>query len=305
MKVEERSLEVAGEGMANSSFTACPGCGQHLAENFCPRCGEKKFDPHQLTLRHFLEQTVEVFTHFDNRFFRSFKLLVSRPGFLTSEYMRGRRKAYLHPLQLFLVANLLFFFVQTFSLLQPLTTSLWVHTHDMAYHDRAWKVVQAETSRQHLTMEEYSARFDAKETTEAKTLVIVMVPCLAAALAVIYVLKNRTLVRHLVFSFHFYAFALLVLAGMGLVLAPLVLVLGNAAKKSLTGAQVYLPGVDLALTMILAAIIIYYLTRSLREVYASGWLTSFLLSWVMTLALFAILTLYRVFLFYVTVHALA
>ncbi len=303
MNVEERSLET-GESTATRSLTACPGCGQHLAENFCPRCGEKKFDPHQLTLRHFLEQTVEVFTHFDNRFFRSFKLLVSRPGFLTTEYIRGRRKAYLQPLQLFLVANLLFFFVQTFSPLQPLTTALWVHTHEMAYHDRAWKVVQEEISRQHLTLEEYSARFDAKEPTESKTLVIVMVPCLAAALAVIYVFKSRTLVRHLVFSFHFYAFALLVLTGMGLVLAPLAFVLGNA-ENPLTGTQVYLPKVDLALTMILAAIIIYYLTRSLREVYASGWLTSFLLAWIMTRALFAILTLYRIFLFYVTVHALA
>ncbi len=140
---------------------------------------KKKIDPDQLTLRHFFEQLVEVFTHADNRFFRSFKLLITRPGFLTNEYMNGRRKPYLQPVQLFLVANLLFFFVQTFSVLQPLTTALWLHTHNMPYQERAQKIVDEEIARQHLTLEEYSSRFNAKEETESKAWVIVMVPCLA------------------------------------------------------------------------------------------------------------------------------
>jgi len=300
---EGLSLEAACDRAADSGIPSCPSCGRALQERFCPHCGEKKFDPDHLTLRHFFEQVVEVFTHADNRFFRSFKLLITRPGFLTNEYMNGRRKPYLQPVQLFLVANLLFFFVQTFSVLQPLTTALWLHTHNMPYQERAQKIVDEEISRQHLTLEEYSARFNAKEETESKAWVIVMVPCLAVVLALVYVRKHRVLVKHLVFSFHFHAFALLVLAAMGVLLSPIAFALSSPLRQS--EAQVYLPWVDRALTMVLGAVLIYYLYRSIRAVYSSGKAASFLLAWVFALAMFEILLLYRRFLFYVTVHALS
>ncbi len=301
MSIGESSLEAANK----APVSVCPGCGRELPEKFCPGCGEKKFDPHHLTLRHFFEQVVEVFTHADNRFFRSFRLLVTRPGFLTNEYMHGRRKAYLQPVQLFLVANLLFFLVQTFSVLEPLTTVLWAHTHAMPYQERAQRVVQQEISRRHVTLEEYSARFNAKEKTEAKTLVVFMVPCLALVLSLIYVFKDRPLVTHLVFSFHFYAFALLSLTVLGVLLTAFTFAWGDRLKQSTPGTPTYIPWLDLSIAIILGAFFMYYLFRSLRAVYASGRVVSFFLAGGIVVVVYKILTLYRIFLFFVTVHELA
>ncbi len=74
-----------------------------------------------------------------------------------------------------------------------------------------------------------------------------------------YVRKHRVLVKHLVFSFHFYAFALVVLAAMGVLLSPIAFALSSPLKQSET--QVYVPWVDRALTMVLGAVLIYYLYR--------------------------------------------
>jgi hypothetical protein len=296
---EAEPMEIECDGMM-----ACPTCGRDLRGNFCADCGEKRFDAHHLTVKHLLEQVVEVFTHADNRFIRSVKLLITRPGFLTNEYIKGSRKPYLQPVQLFLVANLLFFLVQTFSVLAPLTTPLIAHVHGMPWSRQAQEKVQQELSRRHVTMEEYSVRFDIKEETEAKTLVIVMVPFFAAILAVIYFFHQRMLVKHLVFSFHFYAFALLVLTGIGLLASLAALVTSGTLRSAPIPEFVFIPRIDYALTAFVAGVCALYLFFSIRTVYENGRMISIVLASILVGVLFAILEFYRLFLFYVTVHAL-
>ena len=50
------------------------------------------------------EFTDNVFS-FDSRFFISLKYLVTKPGFLTTEYWAGRRTKYLPPLRIYLVLS--------------------------------------------------------------------------------------------------------------------------------------------------------------------------------------------------------
>jgi hypothetical protein len=85
---------------------ACASCGHALAgENYCSRCGEEVLDPSKLTLRYFLTHTLvhEVF-NFDGKIWRTLRLLLFRPGFLTLEYSAGRRRPYVSPLRLLIVS---------------------------------------------------------------------------------------------------------------------------------------------------------------------------------------------------------
>ena len=50
-------------------------------------------------------------THFDGSFFVTMKDLLFKPGFLSREYMLGRRKKYLHPIRMYVFTSAVFFLV--------------------------------------------------------------------------------------------------------------------------------------------------------------------------------------------------
>jgi hypothetical protein len=60
----------------------------------------------------------------------SLRTLVSPPGQLTADWIRGRRVGYLSPLSLFLWVNVAFFLVQSASGLGILTWPLRIHLSD-------------------------------------------------------------------------------------------------------------------------------------------------------------------------------
>ena len=53
--------------------------------------------------------------HFDSRFFKTIIPLVFRPGYLTMEYMKGKRKSFGEPFRLFLVISIIYFFLLPFN----------------------------------------------------------------------------------------------------------------------------------------------------------------------------------------------
>lgn len=55
--------------------------------------------------KHFLN---DYFT-FDSKIFRSIRPLFAKPGFLTLEYLEGRRVSYIPPLRLFIFSSIIFF----------------------------------------------------------------------------------------------------------------------------------------------------------------------------------------------------
>lgn len=50
-------------------------------------------------------------THFDGKFFSTLYLLLTKPGFLSSEYKMGRRVAYLNPVRMYIFTSFIFFFI--------------------------------------------------------------------------------------------------------------------------------------------------------------------------------------------------
>lgn len=88
----------------------CLNCATNVQLEFCPECGQRAIDPDP-TLREFLHELAEGLLHWDGKLFTTFRLLVTRPGELTREYLAGRRVRYISPLRVYLTCSLLFFFL--------------------------------------------------------------------------------------------------------------------------------------------------------------------------------------------------
>ncbi|OON67260.1 hypothetical protein [Hymenobacter sp. CRA2] len=77
----------------------CAHCQAELHGDFCPRCSEKHLGHHDYSRAHFAEHTVDTATHFDAQVVRGTWSLLSRPGHMTAEVLRGCRVPWPKPLQ--------------------------------------------------------------------------------------------------------------------------------------------------------------------------------------------------------------
>lgn len=173
------------------------------------------------SLRRYVVEGVEVFTNADSRLARSFRALLGRPGELTRAYFSPERESYLRPLQLFLLCNVLYFFVQPLVGWNTLTSPLRVHLWQLPYSPLVRPMVGWEIGERGVSEASHTALFDATITANAKTLVIVMVPMFALVLALLFARGRRYFVEHMVFATHLVAFFILTLPAALVILALL------------------------------------------------------------------------------------
>ncbi len=86
----------------------CQNCGNEVAQRYCGACGQRA-EPPVHSLVHFSRVAAEDLTHADSRLWRTLAALLFRPGFLTVEFLGGRRARYLPPVRLYLVLSVAFF----------------------------------------------------------------------------------------------------------------------------------------------------------------------------------------------------
>ena len=86
----------------------CANCGAPLHGPFCAQCGQavRPLDP---PVRHFAAEFAQELLDVDGRVPRSLRRLFFSPGFLTREYLAGRRVPWLTPLRLYLLASVAVF----------------------------------------------------------------------------------------------------------------------------------------------------------------------------------------------------
>jgi hypothetical protein len=101
--------------MRKTAKWTCPSCGRRRATAFCPSWGEEKLRPRDLKVDDLAARIFAALSSLDGKLMRSFRALLMAPGALTSYYVAGQRRAYIGPLQLFLIANALFFAVQSWT----------------------------------------------------------------------------------------------------------------------------------------------------------------------------------------------
>jgi len=85
-------------------------CGNQVLGRYCQECGQENLEPKE-TVLHLVSHFINDITHFDGKFFSTLKYLLFRPGFLSAEYVRGRRMSYLHPIRMYVFTSAIFFLV--------------------------------------------------------------------------------------------------------------------------------------------------------------------------------------------------
>jgi hypothetical protein len=86
----------------------CLNCGTTVQGRFCQHCGQENIEPKEnfwQLLNHFFNDV----THFDGKFLPSLKYVLSMPGFLPKEYVKGRRASYLNPVRMYIFTSAIFF----------------------------------------------------------------------------------------------------------------------------------------------------------------------------------------------------
>lgn len=86
----------------------CRNCGALAGDAYCPRCGQETTTALP-SARQILKDAAGRYVALDGRLWRTLLALFFRPGFLTREYLDGRRRSYIRPARLFLVLSIVVF----------------------------------------------------------------------------------------------------------------------------------------------------------------------------------------------------
>lgn len=279
---------------ADASPAAVPGtcasCGAALAGPYCHRCGEKKLDRHDYTFSHWLEHTVDAFTHFDLKVPRSLWSLLRRPGVMTADVLAGRRVGWAKPFQAFLIANLLFYAASSVLGLNVFETPFRYQTETVyGATARSWSATK--TAALGITPSEYAEQFDALAHTLSKTLVVFFVPVFAAAFGLLHAGRRRYALEHVTVGVHFTTLVLLLFP----LLVPLIV---GAIVLGAPGSE------DNVATAVSAVAFSTYGAAFCRRVYGDPWPAAALRGLALPLAFYlSLIVFYRPLLFAV-VHAL-
>src|SRR4030095_4710986 len=92
------TLPTAERADVNTLTSRCANCSSELTDEYCSRCGQRRIQLDELSARHFVNEGDDEGTDLRARLktLRTLRGLIS-PGFLTTEYLAGRRQSHLSP----------------------------------------------------------------------------------------------------------------------------------------------------------------------------------------------------------------
>ena len=222
------------------------------------------------SMQEFLHELAEEFLHWDGKLGRTFRLLITRPGALTKEYLAGRRIGYISPLRVYLTCSVLFFF------LSATIPETQVDAQGRQVHRGAVHVGQS-TPRELAELDSLGVhaplpqrwwlahlaralrspdRLTAAVQSSIPRTMFVLVPLFAVMMGIAYRTRRRRYPQHLAFALHEHAVLFLGLTCM----------LGARLLPSLTAALYF--------ELLVAVVIAVHLVLAARAVYESSTLAT-------------------------------
>jgi hypothetical protein len=233
-----------GAGEPPPAARPCLNCGTPVARAYCPDCGQEYEGAAQITLSGAFGDFVGEFVRVEfasREFLRSVRSLLTRPGFLTAEYLAGRRAPYYSPGALFILLNGVFFLA-----------AQYFHAAGVDVGDRPGLSVERVAQARGMTPEAFAGPFASALATVEPTVFFVTVPLFTLVVLLLY-RRTGTFAAHAIFALHTLSFFLV----MNVLNAPL------AAFEG--------PWTDVASVLLLLVVPALYIVLALRRVYARPW----------------------------------
>jgi hypothetical protein len=209
---------------ATGDMERCVSCGAPRSGPYCSGCGERALEPEALTLRHFVVHTVaHELLHVDGTLWRTLRLLFVRPGWLSLEYVAGRRRPYVNPFRLLLIAIVAYALMSSSGLvvfwnlggvtmsMAPTVVRRSISVEDtIAQIDRYGLLRQQFAAKQEqLKSDAARERFHDRLAAFAQPVSFANVVLLAATLHVLFRWRRPRFLEHAAFSMHVVSFVLL------------------------------------------------------------------------------------------------
>ena len=188
----------------------CPSCGRSRRTKFCAQCGEERLRPRDLTFSDLAAHFAKTLSSIDGKLLRSSRAILAAPGRLTASYVRGERRRFLGPLELFLIANALFFAVQSLTSMNILSATLDSHLHAQDWREFAQSLVALRFGDDQQALSRFASNFDRAAIFNAKALIFLMVMAFAPIAALLFRASRLAAGAHIVFALHLYTFVLVV-----------------------------------------------------------------------------------------------
>lgn len=100
---------------SDAASALCENCGRPRAERFCSQCGQND-RTYSRSLLPVLGELVRESFEFDGRLAQTLKLLLFKPGSLSTEFSRNRRARYMTPVRLYLFTSVIFFLTMSLAM---------------------------------------------------------------------------------------------------------------------------------------------------------------------------------------------
>ncbi|HEY2168109.1 MAG TPA: DUF3667 domain-containing protein [Candidatus Angelobacter sp.] len=251
------TVQGSATAVRQQAASTCPTCGETITQQFCPACGEHKFDRQSFSFRHFARHAAHELLELDSKILRTVRYLFTRPAFVTAEYLAGKRSCYANPFR---------FYVLCFALSTLLTSSYHsvLDFKTLGNADRAGvlnRVLKKLANRKGISEEVLVQHLNERLHFYYEGSKILNALVMACLLAIFYRKRKWYFGEHAVTSFYFLSFTLL----LAIVKWPFWLALG----APLQSATAY------TLSFIFFAIALPYLWATLRQLHGEGpWKTA-------------------------------
>ena len=277
-----------------SEATICKNCGIAFAGNYCSNCGEKNYQAHDKSFHHILHEAVHFITHFDGAFFKTIRLVFTRPGLVSSEYVAGIRKKYFKPVSLYLLCVVVYLL---FPFFRGLNMEFYSYTNKNSEYQRITMPVAKQKARnKNLSFEILAKKYDEKSAKVSKILLLLYLPLTALLLSLLYFKQRKYFFDHFILSAELNSF----LVAFGFLILPLSLYLIDRLGHFISN-DFHLPINNTTIEFIIEGGFLLIIVFALKRFYNQNWLWTIVKSLLfLIIFLIVILPIYRIILFFTT-----